>query len=167
MKFNIRTKEDPVLREKNKKIKDPLDKEIQELVSSMLETMRESNGVGLAAPQVGKNLRLCVIEEGGETYILINPQITAFSKTKICEEEGCLSFPGEFFQITRSEEVKVRFVDENGISRKIKAGGLLGRAFQHEIDHLDGVLITDRLKKNRKSKTGPITNKKNSQTRTA
>lgn len=152
MRFTIRENGDPILREKTKKIKDPLDKEIKSLIESMLETMRSANGVGLAAPQIGKNLRLCVIEEGGVTYVLINPQITAHSKTKIVAEEGCLSFPGEFFQISRPEEVKVRYIDENGASRKLKAYGLLGRALQHEIDHLDGILIVDRIKKSKKNK---------------
>lgn len=156
--MKIRTKEDGVLREKNSKIKDPLDKEIQALIPRMLETMRAENGVGLAAPQIGKSLRLCVIEEGGTTYVLINPKITAFSKNKVMMEEGCLSFPGEFFQISRPEEVKVRYLDEKGASRKLKGAGLLGRAIQHELDHLDGVLIIDRAKKTRKTKKQ--TNKK-------
>lgn len=150
--MKIRTKEDKVLREKNAKIKDPLNKEVQSLVSSMLETMRSENGLGLAAPQVGKNIRLCVIEENGTTYVLINPKITTFSKNMVLMEEGCLSFPGEFFQISRPEEVKVRYLDEKGVSRKLKADGLLGRAVQHEIDHLDGVLIIDRLKKSKATK---------------
>lgn len=152
MELEIRKSGDPVLREKTKKIKDPLAKDVQELALSMLETMRGANGLGLAAPQVGKNLRLCVIEEGGETYVLINPQITAKSKTKVLMEEGCLSFPGEFFPISRPEEVKVRYIDEKGVAKKIKGSGLLGRALQHEIDHLDGILVIDRIKKSRKPK---------------
>ena len=151
MTLEIRKNGDEVLRQKTEKIKDPLSPEVQALILEMLETMRGANGLGLAAPQVGKSLRLCVIEEGGETFIL-NPQITAKSKTKIVMEEGCLSFPGEFFEINRPEEVKVRYIDEKGMAKKIKADGLLGRALQHEIDHLDGVLIIDRIKKSRKPK---------------
>ena len=147
MEMEIKKYGDNVLRQKTKKIKDPLAKDVQELILSMLETMREANGLGLAAPQVGKDLRICVIEEGGVTYILINPQITAKSRKRVVAEEGCLSFPGEFFQISRPEEVKVRYVDKTGVAKKIKADGLLGRALQHEIDHLDGILVIDRLKK--------------------
>jgi len=151
MELEIRKYGDEVLRQKTKKIKDPLAKDVQELILSMLETMRSANGLGLAAPQIGKNLRLCVIEENNETYVLINPRITAKSKKRILAEEGCLSFPGEFFQISRPEEVQVRYIDEKGTARKIKTGGLLGRALQHEIDHLDGILIIDRIKKARKN----------------
>jgi peptide deformylase len=159
MKMKIRTKEDKVLRQKNIKIKNPADKDIQSLISSMLETMRVENGVGLAAPQIGKNLRLCVIEEGGVTYVLINPKVTASSKKKVFMEEGCLSFPGEFFDISRPEEVKVRYIDEAGANKKVKANGLLGRALQHEIDHLDGILVIDRLKKSKKTKKVSIETK--------
>lgn len=152
-KLTIKTKENLVLRKKTEKVKDPLDKKIQLLISEMLETMRAANGLGLAAPQIGKSLRLCVIEESGKTYVFINPQITAKSKTRVLMEEGCLSFPGEFFQISRPEEVQVRYLDKQGAARKIKSDGMLARALQHEIDHLDGILVIDRLKKSRKSKT--------------
>jgi len=150
MNLEIHKYGDEILRKKTEKIKDSQDKELQILIDEMLETMRANNGVGLAAPQIGKSLRLCVIEENEKTHVLINPQITAKSKIKIILEEGCLSFPGKFFQISRPEEVKVRYTDRNGIDRKMKADGLLARALQHEIDHLDGVLIIDRIKKIKK-----------------
>lgn len=152
MKLKIHTEKDPVLRLKNAKIKDPLDPKIQELVLSMIETMHDNNGVGLAAPQIGENIRLCTIEVEGLTYALINPKITARSRTKIISEEGCLSFPGQFFPIARSSEVQVRYVDLEGKPAKIKGMGLLARALQHEIDHLDGILIIDRIKKARSVK---------------
>lgn len=148
-KLNILKNLNPLLRVKTIKIKDPLAEEVQELVLNMLETMRANNGVGLAATQVGSDLRLCVIEEDGIQYILINPQITAKSKTKIISEEGCLSFPGKFFPISRYKEVQVRYLDEKGKPSKIKGRDLLARALQHELDHLDGVLIIDRIKKNK------------------
>lgn len=150
MKLKIRKNGDPVLRQKTLKIKDPLANEIKGLVLNMIETMHAENGVGLAAPQVGSNLRLCVIQTEDLQYVLINPQITSKSKEKVISEEGCLSFPGEFFPISRHSEVQVRYLDENGKPSKIKGQGLLARALQHEIDHLDGVLIIDRIKKNRK-----------------
>ncbi|TAK96933.1 peptide deformylase [Patescibacteria group bacterium] len=137
----------PVLRGKSQKVKDPLDAAVQKLVQSMIVTMDEANGLGLAAPQVGEALRLCVVRENETIYVLINPQLTAKSKQKIIMEEGCLSFPGKFFPIERPETVKVRYTDESGKKVKAKASGLLARAFQHEIDHLDGVLIIDRAKK--------------------
>lgn len=147
MKLTIRKNPDPILKQKTVKIKDPLAKEVQGLISDMLETMYENNGVGLAAPQVGSNLRLCVIEVEGKEYILINPQITSKSSTKVISEEGCLSFPGQFFPISRSSEVQVRYIDEMGANQKLKGHGLLARALQHEIDHLDGILIINRIKR--------------------
>lgn len=147
-KLTILKDPNPILRGKTVKVKDPLAKDVQELVSNMLETMYGANGVGLAAPQIGSNLRLCVIEVDGEQYVLINPQITSKSKTKVISEEGCLSFPGVYFPISRHSEVQVRYLDEFGKPAKVKGQGLLARALQHEIDHLDGVLIIDRVPKN-------------------
>lgn len=146
-KLTIRKYPDPILRQKAAKIKDPLAKEIRELALAMLEFMKENNGVGLAAPQVGHSIRLCTIEVDGEPYVLINPKITARSRKKVTSEEGCLSFPGQFYLIARNEEVQVRFTDENGNPGKVKGKGLLARAIQHEIDHLDGILFVDKLKK--------------------
>jgi peptide deformylase len=151
-KLDIRKNPDPALRVKTVKVKDPLAKEVQELVLSMIETMYANNGVGLAATQVGSNLRLCVIETEGEQHIIINPQITAKSKDRIISEEGCLSFPGKFFPIKRHKEVQIRYVNEKGKPSKLKGRDLLARAIQHEIDHLDGVLIIDRIKKTKKPK---------------
>jgi len=150
MKLEIRTFPDPILSQKTAKIKDPFTPEIQDLILNMIATMRdEGNAVGLAAPQVGKSLRLCVIQDEGVDYVLINPSITSKSKTKVISEEGCLSFPGEFFPIPRHEKVQVRYLDKDGKEAKIKAGGLLARALQHEIDHLDGILIIQRIPKKR------------------
>ncbi|HBO16928.1 MAG: Peptide deformylase [Candidatus Moranbacteria bacterium GW2011_GWE2_35_2-] len=137
----------PILRKKAKKIKNPLDKEIQELIPQMIETMRAAKGLGLAAPQIGKSIRLCVIEESGILYVLINPQIKSTSMEKIITEEGCLSVPGKWIPIERSDEIKVRYLNEKGEKCKIKARGLLARAFQHEIDHLNGILIIDKKQK--------------------
>lgn len=135
----------PVLRKKCGKIKDPSNPEIQKLITEMIKAMKANNGMGLAAPQVGRLVRLCIIEEGGQLYILINPKIKSQSREKILGEEGCLSFPGKFLNIKRSEKVKVRYLNEKGKQVKIKAIGLLARAFQHETDHLNGVLFIDRI----------------------
>ncbi|HRY82142.1 MAG TPA: peptide deformylase [Candidatus Moranbacteria bacterium] len=134
-----------ILRQKAKKIKNPKDKEIKDLILDMIETMEKSgNALGLAAPQVGQSIRLCIIKLDGKTYILINPKISRKSWKKETTEEGCLSFPGKFIPIKRSRKVTVKALDKNGEEIIIKAEGLLARAFQHEIDHLDGVLFIDR-----------------------
>lgn len=145
--MKIRTSEDPVLREKTKIVKDPSDPKVQKLVLDMLETMKIEKGVGLAAPQIGSDLKICVIDVDGEKHILINPKITSKSKNKILSEEGCLSFPGLFFPISRYEEVQVRFINQKGEQKKLKGRDLLSRALQHEIDHLNGILFIDRIKK--------------------
>lgn len=137
----------PILRKKAEKIKNPLDKEIQELIPQMINTMHAAKGLGLAAPQIGKSIRLCIIEESGILYTLINPQIKSVSKEKIIAEEGCLSVPGKWLPIERNDEIKVRYLNEKGEKCKIKARGLLARALQHEIDHLDGILIIDKKQK--------------------
>ncbi len=136
---------DPVLRKKCEKIKDPLNPEIQKLITEMIKSMKANNGMGLAAPQVGKSLRLCIVEENGQLYVLINPKIKSRSSEKTLGEEGCLSFPGKFLNIERSEKVKVRCLNEKGEKIKLKASGLLARAFQHETDHLEGILFIDRV----------------------
>jgi peptide deformylase len=136
----------PILRKKAKKIKDPLCAEVQELIPQMLQAIKDK-GVGLAAPQIGKSIRLCVINEGGKVYAIINPQIKSTSKEKTISEEGCLSIPGKWLPVERNDEIKVRYLNEKGEKCKIKARGLLARALQHEIDHLDGILIIDKKQK--------------------
>lgn len=136
-----------VLLKKTEKVKDPLSKEIQALLPKMLETMRKAGGVGLAAPQIGRSIRLAVAEVEGKIFCLINPEITSHSQEKIICEEGCLSLPGEFLPILRSEKVTVRYQNEKGLSKKISAAKLLAIVIQHEVDHLDGILIVNRHKK--------------------
>lgn len=143
--------ENAILHAANETVKDPLAPEIQALLPEMLEAMRKADGIGLAAPQIGKNLRICVIEIDGVIRNFINPKITSASQDKILFEEGCLSLPGEFFAIERSEKVTVRYLDEHGTDKKLRARGLLAICLQHELDHLDGVLICDRYK-NQKNK---------------
>ena len=136
-----------ILRQKAKKIKDPLAPEIQKLIQDMVETLRKAQGLGLAAPQAGKSVRLCVVEFEGKLYVLINPKIINFSKSKIIMEEGCLSFPKKFLPVERPEKAKVMYLDKTGKRSKIKADGILARIIQHEIDHLNGILIIDKVKK--------------------
>ena len=121
-------------------------------------TMRTANGVGLAAPQIGRSLRLAVIEtppafdeEGNEIddsrdlYVIINPEIVWSSRKKVDGIEGCLSIPGYLGEVTRSQAIRVKGLDRRGKKIDLKLKGWDARIFQHEIDHLDGILYTDRL----------------------
>ncbi|MCX6761874.1 MAG: peptide deformylase [Candidatus Moranbacteria bacterium] len=135
---------DPRLKQKAREIENPKEPLIRELIFDMLETMKENNGMGLAAAQVGKPLRLCVIRFERKTYILINPKIKSKSWAKEIAEEGCLSFPGQFIPIKRSKKVKVVAKNKSGKEITLEAEGLLARALQHEIDHLDGILYIER-----------------------
>ena len=139
----IRTVPDPVLREPAKKV--PLiDTSVLRLIDDMIETMRESNGVGLAAPQVGVSLRVVVIEVPGEDVItLINPEIVK-KKGERLVEEGCLSVPGYQGDVKRAVTVKVKARDRDGHEIRITAtDDILAQALEHEIDHLEGKLYTD------------------------
>ncbi|MFO7806909.1 MAG: peptide deformylase [Candidatus Moraniibacteriota bacterium] len=143
--MNIVKYPDSILREKNQEIKDPTAPEIKQLILDMTQTLRSNNGLGLAAPQVGKNLKLCLIEIENELFVLMNPEIKSLSKEAVSMEEGCLSFPGKFMQIERAKRIKVKATDVNGKKQIIRAKGLLARAIQHEVDHLNGVLIVDKV----------------------
>lgn len=126
--------------------------EILALVNEMKETLAAApNGVGLAAPQIGKNLRLFVvvaeIAKDGQT-VFINPEITQMSKKDVVEEEGCLSLPERWHELARSDKVTVKAVDENSQKFKIRVKGVLARLILHEVDHLNGVLFVDHLKYN-------------------
>lgn len=137
------------LREPSKEVF-KVSKKIQDLVHDMLETMYSANGVGLAAPQIGVNLRIFVIDVSGENeplnpLVFINPKIIKKSGS-VCTQEGCLSFPEVYSDVNRAEYVMVKATDIKGRSfvMEAKDGSLLARAIQHEYDHLDGVLFIDR-----------------------
>jgi peptide deformylase len=142
-----------ILLKKTKPVKDFLSEEIQTLWPEMFETMRQAGGVGLAAPQIGKSIRLAVVEAAGKKLCLINPEITSYSQEKTICEEGCLSLPGEFFPILRSEKITVRYQNEKGLPKKLRATKLLAIVIQHEVDHLDGILIVTRCKKQQNKNT--------------
>jgi len=133
-----------ILDKKTKKVKNALDAEIKNLIKGMKEIMEIAGGAGLAAPQIGESLRICTIQYGGEVFAMINPKITSYSREKEIGEEGCLSFPGQFFPVKRSSKIKVRYLDEEGKELKKKVEGLLARIMQHEIDHLDGIVFIKR-----------------------
>ena len=141
--------DNPVLREKAKKVT-RIDASIQKLIDDMIETMHAANGVGLAAPQVGVSLRIIVVqeflenEEGelepGQVITLINPEIIKTSG-EYETEEGCLSLPGYVGTIKRAEKATVKGLNRQGKEIRIKADGLLAEAFQHEVDHINGILF--------------------------
>lgn len=141
---------DKILAKKTKKVDfSALRKELPVLLADMFETMDAVGGAGLAANQVGLDLRLAVIKiqrEGEEplSIVIINPEIVEKSGS-MYEEEGCLSFPGLFARIRRAAKVKVRAINEKGLPIEINAEGLFAKALQHEVDHLDGVTFVDRL----------------------
>lgn len=118
--------------------------ELQTLAESMVETMKKAPGVGLAAPQIGKSMRLIVVERTPEPLVLINPEIVSHSLRKHTLEEGCLSVPGKYGLIKRWRSVKVRAQTLDGKPFTLEAKGFLAQIFQHEIDHLNGVLYIDK-----------------------
>lgn len=140
-------------------------KELAEFIKSMRTTMREANGIGLSANQIGLNMRLFVAQisdkpikrdennkiimppqDAMKFYAVFNPEITKFSDKKSKMEEGCLSVPGFYGVVERPEKITLEGLDKNGRKIKIKAAGMLARVFQHETDHLNGILFIDRTK---------------------
>ena len=154
----IHTNKDAALQNKNKEV-DFNDPELKENIINLLDTLRVLPGYGLAAPQIGLNQKILVVEnsekiddEGNITSealpltILINPVITKYSN-EICDfEEGCFSVPFYRGNVTRPKKIKISGFDEKGKKIKINASGLYSRVLQHEIDHLDGILFIDRIK---------------------
>ena len=138
---NLRFEGDPILRKTSKEVKEITPK-IVELVDDMLETMYESNGVGLAAPQVGILKRIVVIDTGEQPYTMINPRILETAGEQD-GSEGCLSVPGKAGNVKRPNYVKAEAYDENMERYEVEAEGLLARAICHELDHLDGKLYVD------------------------
>jgi peptide deformylase len=143
--LKVRRYGDPVLRRPASPV-GAVTPEIRRLVDDMIETMYDEVGIGLAAPQVGVSLRLMVVadEHGRGSQALLDPVITA-QGGQVTAEEGCLSLPGIFAPVTRAEWVTLQAQDLEGMPVSISARGLRARVFQHEIDHLDGVLFIDRL----------------------
>ena len=142
---------DPILYRKARKVTD-FGKELQTLVDDMVETMRVAPGVGLAAPQVDVPLRVIVVEFGDEAdesvplklFIVVNPEITRFSKEQVTATEGCLSIPDFVGDVDRSVSVVVKGMNRRGQPMRIKSSGWLARIFQHEVDHINGILFIDR-----------------------
>ncbi|NCF68971.1 MAG: peptide deformylase [Chloroflexi bacterium] len=155
--LDIVTLPDKVLRERTLPVT-RFDEALQQLIDDMIDTMREAPGVGLAAPQIGRSIKLTVIEtladvdeEGNEIdgsrdlYVIANPEIVWTSRKRVKGIEGCLSIPGYVGEVERFESIRVRAQDRNGKKIKLRLHDWTARIFQHEIDHLNGVLYIDRL----------------------
>jgi peptide deformylase len=154
----IREMGDPVLREEARAVtpEELRSPEVQALIDDMIETMRAANGAGLAAPQVGVALRIAVIEvrPGNPRYpykppipltVVVNPELTPLDEAKFATNEGCLSMPNVRGDLERFENVGVRYLDREGVPHEETRRGLTAGTFQHEVDHLDGILFVDRM----------------------
>jgi len=147
----IVTVPDPVLRRKAQKVRQ-FDADLQQLIEDMVETMRAAPGVGLAAPQVGVSQRVIVVEYGDDEdesrpprlYVVVNPEIVEASAETEMGVEGCLSIPGLVGEVERHQRIVVKGQNRRGQPIKLKLQGWVARIFQHEIDHLEGILFTDR-----------------------
>lgn len=139
----------PILKTRARPVKPNDADSVRELIPRMFASMYQAPGIGLAAPQVGHGLRLIVIDlvpdDKRQPHTLVNPEVVATSEERATREEGCLSLPGQYADITRPARVKVRYLDESGVKRELQAEGLLAACLQHEIDHLDGILFVDHL----------------------
>lgn len=140
---------DPILRKTARPVTENDADELRTLIPAMFATMYRAPGIGLAAPQVGKLLRAIVIDIAPDKLpaplALINPEIIARSDEKATREEGCLSLPDQYAEVTRPAWIKAKYRDEQGALKEIEADGLLAACIQHEIDHLNGVLFVDYL----------------------
>lgn len=166
MKYNIRLFGNPVLRQEGARVT-AFDADLAQLVQDMIETMHEAQGIGLASQQIGKALRLCIVEvpedmdmDERETrlnpdlsmpLVIVNPEIIELSGDKFTYSEGCLSFPEITGPVVRPDCIHLRYQDAQGEAHELKAQGLISRALQHEIDHLNGVLFIDHMSRVRKA----------------
>jgi peptide deformylase len=139
----IRTFGDPVLRERAREV-EAFDGALARLADDMIETMHDAPGVGLAAPQVGRSIRLVVFDIGEGPRAVVNPILSNFEGEQV-GEEGCLSVPGLYFHVKRALKVRADALDVRGRAVVIEAEELMARVLQHEVDHIDGVLFIDRL----------------------
>ena len=154
-KRKILTEPDPFLRQKSKNV-ETVNDEIRSLMDDMLETMYDAPGIGLAAIQIGVPKRVIVIDlskqgEKKNPLYFVNPKILIKSKNDATYEEGCLSVPNQFAEISRPDTCKVKYLDYKGEEKILDAKGLLATCIQHEMDHLEGILFIDYLSKLKKS----------------
>lgn len=140
------------LREPSEKITNITDERFKTLVPQMIATMHKENGVGLAAPQIGINIQLIIVHAKDGPLVCFNPKIIKRSLLKPQLHEGCLSVPGMYGQIRRHRSVRVEYTDQNNEKQTLETHGLLAQIFQHEVDHLNGVLYIDKAKNIEKEK---------------
>ncbi|MDQ5829166.1 MAG: peptide deformylase [Actinomycetota bacterium] len=143
MALDLRTFGDPVLKTRTAPV-ETFDESLARLAQEMLATMREQEGVGLAANQVGRLKRILVAAVEDQEYVIVNPTIEERARSTEKDLEGCLSIPGIQVEVERPTAVTVSGQDASGSPLRLEASGLLARVLQHEVDHLDGVLILDR-----------------------
>jgi len=140
---------DPMLRKTARAVTPDDAQTVRSLIPAMFAAMYKAPGIGLAAPQVGSLLRVIVVDVAPDKipapFALVNPEVIAKSAEMATREEGCLSLPDQYAEVTRPARVKVRYQDEQGIRQEVEAEGLLAACLQHEIDHLNGVLFVDYL----------------------
>lgn len=146
--LKIITYPNDILKKKSQEISQEIikSKEFQILCDDMAETMIKKDGIGLAAPQIGKNICLTIINSRKGLLYIINPRIIKKSWSKEWGEEGCLSVPNVFGKVKRNSKITCVYTDKNGKEIKISPKGLMARVFQHEIDHLDGILFIEKAK---------------------
>ncbi len=147
--MTIRKFGDPVLKEKSMPV-EKVDREVKKTVKLMIDAMKTANGVGLAAPQIGILKQIIIFDIEESPICLINPEIFWESKIKVVDEEGCLSVPGVIVPVERAKKIKVRALNIKGKQFEVVAEGLIARIIQHEVDHVNGVLIIDRTTKDEK-----------------
>ena len=143
MELDVKTFGDPVLKSRSTPVKD-FDESLERLADDMLSTMRAHDGVGLAANQVGRLKRILVAAVEEEEYVLVNPVVESRTEESEISPEGCLSIPGVHVEVERAKGITISGKSATGEPVRIEVEGLLARILQHEIDHLDGVLILDR-----------------------
>lgn len=151
--LKILTEPNKILRQRSTEIDPALisSDEIQNLIKNMIPTMYGDEGIGLAAPQVGKNIRLCIVgkeawPEQDKDRVLINPVWQKTSRKKVEAAEGCLSVPKTFGKVKRYKNIHVEALDEKGEKQEFSASDMLARVIQHEVDHLDGILFIEKAK---------------------
>lgn len=145
-----------ILREETKTVEFPLNKDVRRLLKDMLDTVKKAQGIGLAAPQVSKDLKMALIyleESGVPPFPLFNPRIIASSKEQVEIEEGCLSLPGLFGIVSRPKQITIEAENMDGKTVKLTDDGWIARVIQHEVDHLNNILIIDKFKKITKGKS--------------
>ena len=144
-----------ILRKKAKKVKNIFDENIQELISDMQTSLKENDGVGLAAPQVFHSLQIMIISSHAnarypkapnlEPMVMINPKVVKTSKKKQIDWEGCLSIPSIRAKVPRHEKITVKYTTQNNVKKRVKLKGFVARVFQHEYDHLKGLVFLDQI----------------------